>query len=93
MTRTPRLGADGAIAAHEFAGAAAAQAFVTLAAFRCGDLGELRAFQQGRTGLRSDGIRLHDSGHGMIDRGIRIGCGGQHEKRLGKRQQGKQNNR
>ena len=38
MTRTPRFLANGAVAAHDLAGAAAAEAFVVLAAIELGDM-------------------------------------------------------
>jgi len=50
MTRTPRLFAGGVVAAHDLAGAAAADAFVVLAA-GCLDLGELHALGIRNTGL------------------------------------------
>ncbi len=91
MTRTARMRAWLAVAADDLAGAAAADAFLPLAAFRRRDLGEVRAFQVGRAGGRGDGFLLYRGGR--IDRRTRIGCGGQQEKRLGERQQGKQDNR
>ena len=42
MTRTSRLGADGAVAAHDLACAAAAEAFVGCAAIELGDMRALR---------------------------------------------------
>ena len=42
MTRAPWLLADGAVAAHDLAGAAAAEAFVVLAAIELGDMRALR---------------------------------------------------
>ena len=50
MTRTPRLLAGGVVAAHDLAGAAAADAFVVLAAC-CLDLGEMHAL-----GIREAGL-------------------------------------
>ena len=50
MTRTPRLLAGGDVAAHDLAGAAAADTFVGLAA-SCLDLGEMHALGIRNTGL------------------------------------------
>ena len=50
MTRTTRLLAGGVVAAHDLAGAAAADAFVVFAAC-CLDLGELHALGIRNTGL------------------------------------------
>ena len=50
MTRAPRLVAGGVVAAHDLAGAAAADAFVGLAAGSL-DLGELHALGIGEAGL------------------------------------------
>jgi len=50
MTRTPRLLAGGVVAAHDLAGAAAADAFVVLAA-GCLDLGEMHALCFREAGL------------------------------------------
>lgn len=50
MTRTPWLLAGGVVAAHDLAGAAAADAFVLLAAC-CLDLGEMHALGLGEAGL------------------------------------------
>ena len=48
MTRAPRFGADGPVAAHDLAGAAAAEAFVVLAAI---ELGDMYALCVGEAGL------------------------------------------
>ena len=46
----PRMRAWLTVAADDLAGAAAADAFLSFAAFRRRDLGEIRAFQVGRAG-------------------------------------------
>lgn len=68
MTRAPRLGACGVVAAHDLAGAAAADALVALAAV---DLGELHSLCILQTGLERSGFRLGGGGpvHGRIGDG------------------------
>ena len=89
MARTPWFLAGGVVTAHDLAGAAAADAFVGLAAY-CLDLGELHALGIGEAGLGGNRFRLR-SNDGRVVYG-RIGGGGQQKARLGKYQQGKQSN-
>ena len=84
MTRTPRLGADRAVAAHDLAGAAAAETFVVLAAI---ELGDMVALCVGEAGL---GCRRVVQGGGEQGAGTRIGGGREGEAEGGESQQGKQ---
>ena len=63
-----------AVATDDLAGAATADAFLALAAFGGGDLGEVGGFEAGRAGFEGGCALLHDGGrlgwHG------RFGCGG-----------------
>lgn len=73
MTRTPRLGAGGVVAAHDLAGAAAADALVGLAA---AELGDEVALGAGEAGFGRDRFCLRRSGR---DGRGRIGDGRQGE--------------
>lgn len=84
MTRAPRLGAGGAVAAHDLAGSAAADALVGLAAAELGDAVALGAGEAGfgRGGFRPDG------GGGMVR--CWIGHGRQGEADGDERERGEQ---
>src|SRR3569623_2630574 len=84
MTRAPRLGADGAVAAHDLAGAAAAETFVVLAAI---ELGNMYALCVGEAGL---GYGRVVPGGGEQGAGTRIGGGRKGEEGGGESQKGEQ---
>src|SRR3569623_61722 len=84
MTRTPRLGAGRVVAAHDLAGAAAADALVAGAAV---DLGDLVALGAGEASLGGGCIV---PGGGEQGTGARIGSGRKREESGGKSQYGEQ---